>query len=142
MTLYNENDKRKIIMDYYLNPRNRVESFSDKSYKKIYLHSSQCVDEISLFYNLEKNDYKFIGSGCAIFLSSVEIFIKRVNEIGFEKVNQIIETYKKMIDKVQISQEEEKMLGELLIYENVAKHLNRKECALLITKVFEKIKIN
>ncbi len=140
MILYNENDKRKIIMDYYMNKRRRVDSFSNSSYKNVYLHSSSCVDEIHLYFNSEKNDFKFVSKGCAIFLSSSEIFIERLLEIGIGNKDKLIFIYKKMIEKKdKLLNEEIEILGKLIIFENVSKHLNRKECALIIANALKEI---
>lgn len=140
MISYNENEKRKIIMDYYQNPRNRVESFDDSNYQKEYIHSSSCIDEITLYFNQDKTDFKFVAQGCAIFLSSCEIFIERIKELGFNQKDQIINNFKNLVNKNQIDNEQKTMLEKLNIYENVANHLNRKECALLICSIFEAIK--
>ncbi len=140
MTLYSENEKRKIIMDYYINPRNRVEDFANKNYQKKYLHSLSCVDEITLFYNDQKNDWKFVANGCVIFLSSCEIFIEKIKDMGFEKKDQLIEIYEKLINNPKsVNDNEINTLDKLTVYENVHKHLNRKECALMISKIFKDI---
>ena len=139
--MYSEDEKRKIIMDYYLNKRNRVDEFNNKNYHEIYKHSTSCVDELTLYYNDEKNDFKIKAKGCAIFLSSSEIFIERIKELGFSKKDILSNSFQKLVDKREILDDNEKeILGKLMIYENVAKHLNRKECALLIKQVFENIK--
>lgn len=140
MIFYNENDKRKIIMDYYLNPRNKVEKFSNSNYKNVYIHSSSCVDEIKLYFNKDKTDFKFEAQGCAIFLSSCEIFIEIIKTIGFDKKDILINNYRNLVNKKQINEDERLMLDKLNIFENVSRHLNRKECALLICSIFELIK--
>lgn len=139
MILYSDSEKRKIIMDYYLNRRNRLDDFQNKQYKNVYIHSTQCVDEIYLYYNDKKNDFKFVGQGCAIFLSSTEIFIERIKELGFENLKKLSDAFNKLVEKEKLNNNEIEMLEKLNIFENVSKHLNRKECALLITKAFEKI---
>lgn len=140
MTFYNENDKRKIIMDYYQHPRNRVVSFTDDTYDKIYLHSSSCVDEITLYFNKDRTDFNFVAQGCAIFLSSCEIFIEIIQEIGFDRKDELIKHYQDLVNRQPMEEKEQMILGKLNIFENVARHLNRKECALLICSVFTLIK--
>ncbi len=140
MISYSENDKRKIIMDYYTNPRSRIEKKDIPNYNSKYLHSSSCVDEITLYYDNDKKDWKFVGQGCAIFLSSSEIFIERIKEIGFENKMQLIENYEKLINfPKSIDSKEKYLLEKLMIFENVNKHLNRKECALIISNIFKMI---
>lgn len=139
MILYKEDEKRKIIMDYYLNKRNRVDSFNDPKYQSIYLHSNSCVDEITLYFNESKDDFKMLAKGCAIFLSSCEIFVEIIKKLGFENKTLLINLYTKLINKEYLDEQQKQMLDKLNVYENVSKHLNRKECALMITKVFLKI---
>lgn len=140
MTFYSENEKRKIIMDYYQNPRNRINSFDDPNYQKEYIHSTSCIDEITLYFNQDKTDFKFTAQGCAIFLSSCEIFIERIKELGFNQKDHLINNFKNLVNKNQIDNEQKMILEKLNIYENVSNHLNRKECALLICSIFETIK--
>lgn len=140
MIFYNENDKRKIIMDYYQHSRNRVVSFTNNDYDKVYLHSSSCVDEITLYFNEDRTDFKFVAQGCAIFLSSCEIFIEIIQEIGFDQKDKLIKYYQDLVNQQQMKEKERMILGKLNIFENVARHLNRKECALLICSVFTLIK--
>ncbi len=139
MILYSEDEKREMIMDYYLNPRIRVDKFDDPNYEKYYLHSSSCVDEINLYINKKNNDIKVVAQGCAIFLSSVEIFIEKLSEIGFGNKNKLIDAYTRLVEKKSVSEDEKKLLGKLNIYENVSKHLNRKECALMIAKLIKTV---
>lgn len=139
MISYNEDEKRKIIMDYYMNKRNRVDKFENQNYQFKYLHSSSCVDEITLFYNGNKNDFKMVSQGCAVFLSASEIFIERLLELGWDKKDILIDSFFKLVEKKEISNEERKILGKLNIYENVSKHLNRKECALMIANIIKSI---
>lgn len=140
MILFNEDEKRKIIMDYYINRRNRVDEFNNPNYESVYLHSSSCVDEIKLFFNHDKTDFKFISQGCAIFLSSCEIFIEEIKNKGFKNNDRLIKSYENLVNKIEIPDEEKEYLGKLNIYENVSNHLNRKECALMICNTFKKIK--
>lgn len=139
LILYSENEKRKMIMDYYLNPRNRLDSFENDNYKNTYLHSSSCVDEITLYFNEDKSDFKFIAQGCAIFISSTEIFIEEIKNKGFSNKDKLIACFKRLVNKEQLNDEERKYLSKLNIYENVSTHLNRKECALLIANIFSQI---
>lgn len=140
MSFYNENEKRKIIMDYYMNKRNRVDHFENDEYKKVYFHSPSCADEINLYFKSDFSDFKMVLKGCAIFSSSCEIFVELIQKKGIENKNKLIDLFRKLVDKKeQITNQDKEFLEKLNIYENVSKHLNRKECALSITQVFEEI---
>lgn len=140
MDFYNENEKRKIIMDYYMNKRNRVDHFQNDEYEKVYIHSSSCVDEINFYFKNDFSDFKMVMNGCAIFLSSCEIFVELVQKKGIENKDKLIDLFRKLVDKKEkLTNQDKEFLEKLNVYENVNRHLNRKECALLITQVFEEI---
>ena len=57
-------------------------------------------------------------------------------EIGLEQKQKLVKLFQNLVNQDRILTEEEKvLLGKLNIYENVKRHLNRVECALLITKI-------
>ena len=121
-------------MDHYLNPRFKNDQLVIDETKMVYQHSSACVDEIWLDYQNQKFSYQ--AKGCAIFISACDIFIERLVEIGIEQKEQLVKLFQNLVNQDQILTEQEKvLLGKLNIYENVKRHLNRVECALLITKI-------
>ena len=131
---YSDDQKRQIIMDHYLNPRFKNDQLVIDETKMVYQHSSACVDEIWLDYQNQKFSYQ--AKGCAIFISACDIFIERLVEIGIEQKEQLAKLFQNLVNQDQILTEQEKvLLGKLNIYENVKRHLNRVECALLITKI-------
>ena len=131
---YSDDQKRQIIMDHYLNPRFKNDQLVIDETKMVYQHSSACVDEIWLDYQNQKFSYQ--AKGCAIFISACDIFIERLVEIGIEQKEQLVKLFQNLVNQDQILTEQEKvLLGKLNIYENVKRHLNRVECALLITKI-------
>lgn len=138
MTLYSENEKREIIMNYYLNPKFKINN-PNVELQSFYLHSSSCVDEITLFYDLNKNKYEYIAQGCAVFLSSVDIFIEKIVSLNLKDKNRLIEAYYKLVNKNNISNDDYLFLDKLTVFENVKKHLNRLECALMIVELFKQI---
>ncbi|MGL5617683.1 MAG: hypothetical protein ACRCWU_01355 [Metamycoplasmataceae bacterium] len=126
-------------MDYYLNPRRKKSvNFPTDNFKTYYHHSDNCVDEITLI-DIEGNDYAFQATGCAVFLSSSEIFLEEAAKDNFSNVKELSAAFKKLINQENMDEKEKEIIGKLNIFSNVKKHLNRVECALMITKVFEKI---
>ncbi|MGL5591836.1 MAG: iron-sulfur cluster assembly scaffold protein [Metamycoplasmataceae bacterium] len=139
MDSYNNDQKREMVMDYYLNPRRRKpDDFPLENLKTYYHHSNNCVDEITLI-QLKENDYVFQGSGCAVFLASSEIFLEETAKNNFKNIKELSLAFEKLINHKDMSDLEKQIVGKLNIFSNVKKHLNRVECALMITKVFEKI---
>lgn len=135
LIFYSDKQKKDLIMSHYLNPKYKNDDLQINN-KSIYLHSSSCVDEITLNYDLEKNFFEYKAQGCVIFLSSIEIFIERVLQIGFDNLNLLISLYKKLINQEILNETEKIFLDKLNIFHNVKRHLNRLECASLITNVF------
>ena len=137
---YSDDQKRQIIMDHYLNPRFKNDQLVIDETKIVYQHSSACVDEIWLDY--QDQSFTYQAKGCAIFISTCDIFIERLIEIGIEQKDQLIKLFRHLVNQDQeLNDQEKNLLAKLNIYENVKRHLNRVECALLITKVMEKIQI-
>ena len=140
LVLYSDDQKRQIIMDHYLNPRFKNDQLVIDETRMVYQHSSACVDEIWLDYQDQKFAYQ--AKGCAVFISASDIFIERLIEIGLDQKDELIQLFRNLVNQDQELNEAQKtLLAKLNIYENVKRHLNRVECALLITKVMEKIKI-
>ena len=137
---YSDDQKRQIIMDHYLNPRFKNDQLVIDETKIVYQHSSACVDEIWLDY--QDQSFTYQAKGCAIFISACDIFIERLMEIGIEQKDQLIKLFRHLVNQDQeLNDQEKNLLAKLNIYENVKRHLNRVECALLITRVMEKIQI-
>jgi nitrogen fixation NifU-like protein len=139
---YNSDQKREIIMDYYLNPRRKQKPDSKLNLDDMetyYYHSNNCVDEITLIKLTDKNDYSYNAVGCAIFLSSTEIFLEEAAKKEFKSVQDLSTAFQKLINQNDMSDSEITLVGKLSIFSNVKKHLNRVECALMVTKVFAKV---
>ncbi|MGZ9432550.1 iron-sulfur cluster assembly scaffold protein [Mycoplasma sp. 613B] len=129
------NQKRKLIMDHYSNAKNKVAELPN--WNNNYLHSSNCVDEIWLALNLQENtviDAKFKGIGCAVFLSSADIFLDIIKNKTIIEIKEIIEIYKSLINQKKNVDNLEK-IGNLVALNDVKTHLNRLECASMIYKV-------
>lgn len=143
MISYKDNDtKRKIIMEHYSNPQNKVENTKQfENYSHIYLHSQNCVDEINIALKIESNtqiikDAKFSGLGCAVFLASSDIFLSRIINKKISDVQIMIDEYEKLLHQQNA---DETLLEKLVVFHNVKTHLNRLECALMISNALKKI---
>lgn len=139
MDFYKKEDlKRKVIMKHYMTPSHKVDNF-ENDINTHEIHSQHCVDKMNFQIKLNKKNQveyaKFQGEGCAIFLSSVDIFFDLIKNQNLEQVNKIIEEYNKLIEqKIDYSE----FLNNLNIYHNVKTHLNRLECARLVATAVDK----
>ncbi|VEU59310.1 iron-sulfur cluster assembly scaffold protein [Mesomycoplasma neurolyticum] len=132
---FSKDDKRQIIMDYYLNPRFKKENI-DKT-NSHYLHSNNCVDEIWINLKIEDNILKnaeFEAIGCAVFLSSTDIFLEIAKNKTIDEIKLIVENYDNLIHK-KSENIKKNILEKLLVFEDVKTHLNRLECANMISKI-------
>lgn len=133
-----EKNKREIIMKHYSFPINKKEELP-KEWIKTYKHSQNCVDEIEVALKIENNlvlDANFKAKGCAVFLSSSDIFLEQIKNKNITEVKTIIQEYKNLIEQKEAN---EIILGPLVIFHNVKVHLNRLECARLIAETIEEV---
>lgn len=136
MTSFKDIDiKRKLIMKHYNKPLFYKE-FNEKA--NIDSYSNQCVDQFHLkwkFKNQKLIEVFWYGKGCAIFKASIDIFLElSLNKTKHEILNLATE-YEKMINQKSFN---EKMMGKLIIFQNVKKQLNRLNCANMISQAIIK----
>lgn len=125
--------KRTIILENYQNPHNRG-LIDDDSYKKINTNSKSCIDQIDLQIKIEDDivkDIRFDGEACAICTSSTSIMIDSLIGKKIEEALVIIDNFENMINEKEY---DDMILGEAVVYSDIAKQPNRKNCALLTWK--------
>ena len=130
--------KRTIILENYQNPTNRG-LIDDDSYKKINTNSKSCIDQIDLQIKVENNivkDIRFDGEACAICTSSTSIMINSLIGKNLDEALNIIDNFEKMINEQEY---DEQLIGEAIVYSDIAKQPNRKNCALLTWRGTKKV---
>ena len=130
--------RREIILDNYQNPMHKG-LIDDDSYKRLFIKSDSCIDRIDMMIKLEDNiikDILFDGEACAICTSATSILIRKLLGKDIEYAKNIIDNYNKMINEEEYDKE---LLGELNVYEDLYLQPNRKNCALLPSKIIIKI---
>ncbi|MBU4691322.1 Fe-S cluster assembly sulfur transfer protein SufU [Mycoplasma zalophi] len=137
MTTYSNLEKREIIYSHYEKPNN----FSEyKDAKSILDHSNTgCADNLVLNVEVENNILKnatFNGIGCSIFMAASDIMIDILKNKTINEIKLIINEYENMIFNSKINNPD--ILGDLIIFENVRVHMNRVECATIISRSFKK----
>lgn len=133
-----KNIRREIILDNYQNPMNRGLTNDDK-----YIHqntnSDSCIDNIDMQLKVEDGvikDILFDGEACAICTSATSLLIKTLIGKTLSDAKNIITNYENMINEKEY---DEKVLGELIVYDEIYMQPNRKMCALLPSNAVEKI---
>ena len=123
----NQEIKKMIILENYQNPKNRG-LIQDNSYEQINTNSKSCIDQIDLQIKVEDNivkDIRFDGEACAICTSSTSIMI---NTLIGKNINEALNIIDAMIEEKEYDEE---ILKEAIVYSDIAKQPNRKNCALL-----------
>lgn len=126
----NQEIKKMIILENYQNPKNRG-LIQDNSYEQINTNSKSCIDQIDLQIKVEDNivkDIRFDGEACAICTSSTSIMINTLIGKNINEALNIIDNFNAMIEEKEYDEE---ILKEAIVYSDIAKQPNRKNCALL-----------
>lgn len=126
----NQEIKKMIILENYQNPKNRG-LIQDSSYDQINTNSKSCIDQIDLQIKVEDNivkDIRFDGEACAICTSSTSIMIDTLIGKDITEALNIIDNFNAMIEEKGYDEE---ILKEAVVYSDISKQPNRKNCALL-----------
>ena len=133
-----EQMKRTIILENYQNPRNRGLTHNP-SYERINTNSKSCIDEIDLEMNIKNgiiDDVKFDGEACAICTSSTSIMTELLIGKKIDEANKIIDSFQNMIEEKGY---DKNIIGEAIVYCDISKQPNRKNCATLSWKAAKEI---
>ena len=130
--------RREIILDNYQDPMNRGLIDND-SYVKTRSSSESCIDDLSFMMLVEDDtikDIRFDGEACAISTSATSIMIRSLIGKSVADTKKILTNYMNMINEKEY---DEDLLGELVVYDEICKQPNRKNCALLPSEAIEKM---
>ena len=132
------NLRREIIMDIYQDPMNRG-LIEDDSYLKVNTNSESCIDNLDYMMKIDNGkiiDIRFDGEACAISTSATSIMIRSLIGKSIKEAKILLNNYKNMINEKEYDEE---LLGELIVYDEIYKQPNRKNCALLPTVALDKM---
>ena len=132
------NLRREIILENYQEPLNRG-LVEDESYLKVNTNSESCIDNLDFMMKIEDNvikDIRFDGEACAISTSASSIMIQTLIGKTVKEAKDILNNYKNMIQEKEY---DEKLLGELIVYDEISKQPNRINCARLPSVAVEKM---
>ena len=136
--MFDQEMKKEIIMDNYMNPYNR-ETIEDDSCIKVNTNSESCIDNIDLYVKIEDDiikDIHFNGEACAISTSSTSIMIKLLIGKTVSEAKEIIKNYNNMIEEKEYNPD---LLGEANVYEDIHNQKNRIACATISWRGFVKV---
>ncbi|MDR0675133.1 MAG: SUF system NifU family Fe-S cluster assembly protein [Mycoplasmataceae bacterium] len=122
--------RREIILDHYENPTTKVaDTYKvSKLYTKAHRDSPSCIDNLTAYVQVNKHqvkDVKFSGIGCAIATASTDMMANLIKNKNLLQANKLINNYLAMIDGKKYNR---KQLGDLYVFENLNKQLNRIKC--------------
>lgn len=122
--------RREIILDNYKDPMNKG-LVDDSSYFKVNTNSESCIDNLDFMVKIEDGiikDIRFDGEACAISTSASSIVIRSLINKSVEDAKKILINYSNMINEKEFDKD---LIGELIVYDDIAKQPSRKNCALL-----------
>ena len=117
-------------MENYLHPHNK-ETTNDGEYLKVNSNNESCIDNIDLQILIKSGrikDIKFNGEACAISTASTSIMIKELINKTIPEALDFIHDFEAMINENEYNKEK---LGEALVFDDIFKQKNRKNCATL-----------
>ena len=123
--------KRSIILDNYQNPYHRIRHEKDDNYLKLNSRNVSCIDNIDVYIKMNQDkieDISFEGEACVISISSTSIMASTLVGKTIDEALKIIENYDDMIEEKEYDQA---LLGEAVVYDDIAKQPSRKKCATL-----------
>ena len=125
--------KRDIILDNYSHPFNKENIDKSKYSNYIYVNSnnSSCIDNIDLYILIEDDvikDIKFDGEACAISTASTSIMNKALIGKTVSEATTYIENFSNMVDEKPYKKT---MLDEAIVFDEIYKQANRKNCVML-----------
>ena len=132
----NSEESRQIIMENYLNPKNR--NMPHEGYQYVNTRNESCIDNINLYIKWMNNlieDITFDGEACAVTISSTSIMIKNLIGKTKEEALDYIHEFYQMTNGNDFNKE---LLKDACCYEEISKQQNRKVCASLPLKGIEK----
>lgn len=122
--------KRSIILDNYQNPYHRLRHDED-DYLKLNSRNVSCIDNIDVYLKMKDGvieDISFEGEACVISISSTSIMASTLVGKTIDEALKIIENYDDMIEEKEY---DKALLGEAVVYDDIAKQPSRKKCATL-----------
>ena len=121
---------RSIILDNYQNPYHRLRHDED-GYLKLNSRNVSCIDNIDVYLKIKDGvieDISFEGEACVISISSTSIMASTLVGKTIDEALKIIENYDDMIEEKEYDKD---ILGEAVVYDDIAKQPSRKKCATL-----------
>ena len=133
--------KREIILENYMHPDNRIDG-DKEGYLKENTNNESCIDNLNIYVKLNDKiieDIYFNGEACAISTSSVSIMIHNLIGKSVKEALDYIDNFEKLIEGEKCDKE---LLNDAIVYDEIYKQSNRKNCAYLpyrgIKKILEK----
>ncbi len=123
--------KRSIILEHYQNPYHRKRHEGEGDYLKLNSRNVSCIDNIDLYVKMNGDiieDISFEGEACVISISSTSVMGDVLRGKTIDEAIEIIKNYDNMIEEKAY---DKNLLGEAIVYEDVAKQPSRKKCATL-----------
>lgn len=130
--------RREIILAHYQDPTHKGLEKTE-GYEIVNTNNSSCIDNLDIAVQIKDGiieDIRFDGEACAISTSATSIMIKLLLHKTEEEARKIIREYEKMLKEEPY---DANLLEELVVYDEISKQPNRKNCAMLPFKALKKV---
>ncbi len=120
--------KRQILMDHYVNTRMRGLKENDPRYDEVHNVSESCIDDITVQMYVKDDtveDVCFDGIGCTIATASTDIIAELIKGKSREEALNIIDNYFAMLHEEEY---DEDLLEEANAFDTLYKQANRIKC--------------
>ena len=97
-------------------------------------HNPNCGDDLTLELKLNGDkiaDASFLGNGCAISTASTAMLIDLIKGKTISEAEEKVNLFFKMMKENELTSEERKKLGDVVLMEYVSKMPSRVKCATL-----------
>ncbi len=122
----------EILLDHSRNKANAREMDSPDYMERG--HNPNCGDDLTLLVKMEGDvikDASFVGFGCAISTASMSIMIDLVKGKNIHEAKELCDIYLAMIKGKVLTEEQEELLGDAIIFESLSNMPARVKCGTL-----------
>ena len=126
---------RQVIMDHYINPRNK----GLVGWPHVHIKNPSCGDDITVEADIVDGVVRKIhhqGTGCSICCSSASVLSETLEGKTVEEALDLINEFFEMVKGKEDPNED---LEEALVYQGVAKFPARIKCATISWKALERL---
>jgi nitrogen fixation protein NifU and related proteins len=133
---------RKLILNKFLYPKNKVKELNEKIYKEwisVYFKNESCGDEITFLLKKEKEiikEIKFHGESCALTTACADIFCDLLKEKNKNYFDEILFNFDEARRKKKYKKQ---IVQDLILFRDIDNFSNRINCINIVIDGLKKV---